>query len=252
MSMLRSLVKLLITRFTGISFTVKPIELNDAEHAIIDYVVENRLSMGSREALYGTLLACKHVMDSGVPGDFVECGVWRGGNAMIAAMMFDLYEEDRKCFLFDTFTGMTAPTADDFTNSDHKAAYIEFTKRQKVEHNDWCYASLEDVKNVFEQKPQLSNIIRLVKGDVADTLRRKENLPTNIAVLRLDTDWYESTKLELEILYPKLEKGGVLIIDDYGHWAGSKKATDEYFSNGPKRPFLQYTNVTVRMAVKTD
>lgn len=93
---------------------------------------------------------------------------------------------------------------------------------------------------LFEVK-ELSSQVILIEGDVLETLVKTQNIPGKISVLRLDTDWYESTKKELEVLYPKLAVGGVLMIDDYGYWGGAKKAVDEYFADIP-RPFLQYTD----------
>ena len=68
--------------------------------------------------------------------------------------------------------------------------------------------------------------MRFVKGRVEDTLQVADNLPAQIAVLRLDTDWFESTRAELDILFPRLSAGGILIIDDYCTWSGAHKATD--------------------------
>ena len=93
-----------------------------------------------------------------------------------------------------------------------------------------------------------SNKYKLIKGPVEDTLNVEENLPKKISVLRLDTDFYESTKKELEILYPRLVKNGILIIDDYGHWQGSRKAVDEYFQND--EVLLNYIDYTCRMIIK--
>ena len=81
-----------------------------------------------------------------------------------------------------------------------------------------------------------------------ETLKNGENLPNKISILRLDTDFYESTKIELKYLYPLLVEGGILIIDDYGSWLGSKKATDEYFSN--KINFMHFIDHSARMIIK--
>ena len=117
-------------------------------------------------------------------------------------------------------------------------------------HNEWCYASFADVRQNFEKRGFNSNI-EFVKGDVCKTLDDYfEMLPKNISILRLDTDWYESTKKELETLYPRVSNGGCLIMDDYGHWSGAKKATDEYFDLNGNRPFLSYSDYTGRVAVK--
>jgi O-methyltransferase len=96
----------------------------------------------------------------------------------------------------------------------------------------------------------LDDKIIFIQGDVAVTLEVPNNLPEGIAVLRLDTDWYESTKKELEILYPRLSVGGVLLVDDYGHWVGAREAVDEYFKRHNNRPFLVYNDNTGRAGVK--
>lgn len=227
-----------------------PVELSAEEQDIFEYVRENQLSMTSNERLWTTLMACKHVIDRGIEGDFVECGVWRGGNALIAAAIFKLYGESRRVYLFDTFGGMTAPTEKDKRVVDDSTAMEAFLQNQRDTHNEWCYASIEDVRNNFSKAGLLGDNVLFVKGDVVKTLGEDANLPSRISVLRLDTDWYESTLKELEVLYPRLGLGGVLIIDDYGHWAGAKQATDEYFSAHQNRPFLQYTDYTGRVAVK--
>ena len=128
----------------------------------------------------------------------------------------------------------------------------EFLSRQTETHNEWCYASLDDVrKNCIQSGLDLEEV-RFIKGDVCQSLRSNENLPAKISVLRLDTDWYESTKSELEILYPKLTNRGVLIIDDYGYWEGARKAVDEYFSTKDYQPLFNVIDSTGRSAVKID
>ena len=229
-----------------------PVEFTEEEKKFFFHIRENNLSMTSNERLYATVMACKHVLERNIEGDFIECGVWRGGNALLAASIFKFYGSDKKVYLFDTFEGMTTPTQDDKAVGTGELAIVQFNKHQGKLHNEWCYASLEDVKNNFDKAGLLSSNILFIKGDVLKTLERDENLPAKISVLRLDTDWYESTKKELEVLYPRLSRGGVLIIDDYGQWAGSKKATDEYFENVGNRPFLQYTDYTGRVGIKFD
>jgi O-methyltransferase len=118
-----------------------------------------------------------------------------------------------------------------------------FKELQRDSHNDWCYASLDDVKANFRNAGLLNDNIMFIQGDVAVTLEV-------LAALRLDTDWYESTKKELEFLYPRLSVGGVLLVDDYGHWAGAREAVDEYFKRYNNRPFLIYNDNTGRAGVK--
>lgn len=228
----------------------EPVELSTSEINIISEVFSKELTGVSRERAFANLMACKYAIERNIGGAFVECGVWRGGNAIIAAALFRLYGRSREVILFDTFNGMVAPTDEDKEIATGAYARTEFDRFQGTDHNAWCYASLDDVKQNFANFGLLDDNIKFVRGDVLETLSQECNLPECISVLRLDTDWYESTKKELEILYPRLSMGGVLLIDDYGHWSGSKRATDEYFAACRNRPFLQYTDYTGRAAVK--
>jgi hypothetical protein len=239
-----------LTRRTARAASAFPVELTAAERALLAHVRSRGLSMVSDARLYATMLACKHVLASGIPGSFVECGVWRGGNALLAAGIFRLHGAARTVHLFDTFAGMTQPGAVDRLAATGELARGEHSRRQRATHNEWCYASLDDVRAAFRDANLLDDNVVFVKGDVLQTLAVAANIPAQIAVLRLDTDWYESTKAELETLYPRLSVGGVLIIDDYGCWAGARRATDEYFSVAASRPFLQYTDDTGRTGVK--
>lgn len=226
-----------------------PIEFSPEDSSIIEHVLRRQLTMVSRERLFATAMACRHVVAQRIAGDFVECGVWRGGNSLVAADMFQRAGENRGIYLFDTFAGMTEPTPEDFRARDGRDAMIDYVAYQKESHNEWCFASVTDVRNSFADLKLLTPSVRFVEGDVVQSLKVESNLPKTICVLRLDTDWFESTRAELEILYPRLCPGGVLIVDDYGHWGGARKAVDEYFQNRP-RPLLQYTDYTGRMGVK--
>jgi O-methyltransferase len=225
-----------------------PVEISDSDKEIFQYVRANHLSTSTDERLYATILACRHVVERRIDGDFVECGVWRGGNSVIAAGVFKAMKADRSAWLFDTFTGMTTPTDAD-VNFRGEIAEGKFKASQRAGHNDWCYAPIEEVTANFQKVGLLSDRIKFIKGDVARTLADTASLPARISVLRLDTDWYESTKAELEVLFPRLTSGGILIIDDYGHWDGARKAVDEYFEH-QARPFFQYIDHTGRIGVK--
>ncbi|MFL9812234.1 class I SAM-dependent methyltransferase [Stutzerimonas sp. VN223-3] len=229
-----------------------PVEFTQEEKNIVSYVMDNKLTLVSYERLWATLMACKHAVERDIPGDFVECGVWRGGNAILAAAIFKLYGSDRRVYLFDTFKGMTEPTEADKYFSDGSSVREVFLSKQRDTHNEMYYSALEEVKANFAKANLLDENVIIVEGDVLVTLEQEQNLPDKIAVLRLDTDWYESTKKELEILYPRVSIGGSLIIDDYGHFTGSKKATDDYFEETKKRPLLLYTDYTGRIGVKYD
>ena len=211
-----------------------PVEATKKDIEIMNYVLSpednrRRLSMVSSDRLWAVIQATKYIIKNEIEGDFIECGVWRGGCSLAMAMVLDDLKADRKIFLYDTFAGMTKPTKHDINYQENSAINkFEKTKRDN-DSSDWCFASIEDVKEQFK-KVGLEEKAIFIKGDVLKTLKEENNLPKKISLLRLDTDWYESTKYEMEILFPKLQKNGVLLIDDYGHWKGSRKAVDEYLT----------------------
>lgn len=204
-------------------------------------------TMTSIERLYSLYQSVNYIIDNEVPGDFVECGVWRGGSSMMMALtLLRRNQAGRKIYLYDTFEGMSEPTEADTTFYGENAS--DLLKKQDV--NDaasiWCYSSIEEVrKNVGSISYPQEKLI-FVKGKVEDTL--SEVVPGEIALLRLDTDWYESTLKELEVLYPVLVEKGVLIIDDFGHWEGAKKAVLEYFEK--EKPLLHRIDNTGRIMIK--
>lgn len=172
-----------------------------------------------------------------IPGDIVECGVWAGGNIILARKL----SPHRVCWLYDTFAGMSEPEDIDVTTSGKKASDSYNSKMQAG--RKWAGVSVEQVRQNFEACGVLDDSrLRFVEGKVEDTLLVPKNLPDKIALLRLDTDWHASTKAELEILYPRLSPGGVLIVDDYGHWQGARKAVDDYLP-GAEWTKIDYTAV---------
>lgn len=217
----------------------------EASDADVRAIVETApFTMTGIERQWAMIGATRYVDDANIPGEIVECGVWRGGNMLLARRVSRV---PRKFYLFDTFAGMSEPTEADIDVAG-SSALSRFQNYLKPTHSEWAYASLEEVRANFEKLGLLDDKVVFVKGKVEETLRRPENLPERIALLRLDTDWYESTLAELEILYPRLVPGGVLIIDDYGHWQGARKAFDEYFKGEPM--LLQRIDYTARMAIK--
>jgi len=226
------------------------VELEAEEVKLISYVLENNFTMTSVARLVNTLKSCKYAVQNNIPGDFVECGVWRGGHGILAKKIFERMGSSKKVWMFDTFEGMAEPTEHDVNAKTKEKASIKYQGKNKGTHVDWCYASLEDVKKCCQVSGIDINSIKFVKGDVCNTLNDPANRPDKIAVLRLDTDWYKSTKTELELLYPTLSNSGVLIIDDYGHWQGSRKAVDEYFANSEYKPLFNVVDYTGRSAIK--
>ena len=238
-----------------ISKTVDPfaeaIELSTKEKSLIQSIKDMNLTMTSINSLIATFKACKYVIENNINGDFVECGVWRGGHAILASKVFEMYRIDKKVYLFDTFAGMTEPTNYDINANSKKIAINQFNDSQMDNYNSWCYASIEDVKNNFLTSGLALDYKKVfIKGDVSQTLTHVDNLPQNISILRLDTDWYESTKDSLNILYPLLLRKGVLLLDDSGHWEGARKAVDEYFLDCESKPLLGIVDYTGRIAIK--
>jgi hypothetical protein len=182
--------------------------------------------------LIDNLLAAHYVEINDIKGDVVEAGVHMGGS--IAALSLSVTSDpNRKFWCFDTFSGMPEPG-----KYDPAQARTIFSKYARSDGtSNWCETSLEMVKENLVSLQAPLDKFEFIVGKVEETLKIKSNLPRQIAVLRLDTDWYESTKMELEVLFPLVITGGVVIVDDYGRWSGSKKAVDEYFID-KARPFM--------------
>lgn len=184
-------------------------------------------TMAPPTVVLNAIRAAESIAVRGIPGAVVECGVWRGGASMAMALRLQSLGQARDFFLYDTFDGMSEPTADDTDPAGLPAAQL-LQNSPKDEHNHiWAYAPFEKVRQNFESTGYPGERLHFIQGKVEDTI--PATLPEKIALLRLDTDWYASTKHELAHLYPLLESGGVLILDDYGYWSGAKKAADEYF-----------------------
>lgn len=186
-------------------------------------------TMTSPERLAALCAATEHVVRAGVPGSLVECGVWKGGSMMAVALTLQrLGAADRDLYLFDTYRGMTRPTAADV---DYAGVSI-LDDWPEPEHDTGVGAvGVDAVRAALASTGYEEARLHYVEGPVEQTLPIQA--PGSVALLRLDTDWYESTRHELEHLYPRLAPGGVLIVDDYGHLQGAQRATDEYFSDRP-------------------
>ena len=205
-------------------------------------------TMTSWERLYALYKSVRYVVENKIPGDLVECGVWRGGSMRLAAhVLVSLGVTDRTLFLYDTFEGMTQPdrTVDvDFFGNNAIADWTE-AQRHGVK---WAYSPIEEVRETMAQVRYPMARIKLIKGAVEQTI--PDTVPNRIALLRLDTDWYASTRHEMEHLYPLLSPQGVLILDDYGHYQGAGRAVDEYFANQSAKPLLQRVDYSCRLAIK--
>jgi hypothetical protein len=205
-------------------------------------------TMTSRERMYAMFQAARYVAEASVPGDIVECGVWRGGSSMMAARTLLVRgESDTRFWLYDTFEGMPPPDERDY-GLHHEDPHAEWRRNQRGAVNEWCYAPLEEVRTNMLGTGLAAERIELVEGKVEETIPAR--VPERIAILRLDTDWYESTYHELVHLFPRLVSGGVLIIDDYGQWGGVRDAVDRYLSDEGIPLLLGRIDYAGRLAVK--
>ncbi|MEE8544600.1 MAG: TylF/MycF/NovP-related O-methyltransferase [Alphaproteobacteria bacterium] len=200
------------------------------------------------ERIHNLELAIRYLVRCSVPGDVVECGVWRGGSMMAAArVLMDEGDRERRLVLYDTFEGMTEPGPEDLSASG-KPALRSYKKRLRRGQGGWARAGLDEVKANLIGTGYPPQRLRFVKGPVEQTL--PDEAAGAIALLRLDTDWYQSTRVELEHLFPRLSKGGVLMIDDYGRWMGQRQAVDEYLEAHQVPILLTRIDAYSRMGVK--
>lgn len=207
-------------------------------------------TMTSHERMVALIHAVDYLEKHKIEGDFVECGVWKGGSMLIAGKrLLHHNSTSRNLFLFDTFEGMSNPTDHDISAVENEKASDLLDKFEKTSgDNIWCYSTEQEVAKTMSDSGYPTSKIHLIKGKVEDTLPHKS--VNKIALLRLDTDWYESTKHELETLYDLLVPGGILIIDDYGHWSGARKAVDEFIEKRHLKLFLNRIDYTGRIAIK--
>jgi len=194
----------------------------------------------SAERLIAIRDAVTYIERYGIEGSIIECGVWRGGAMMMAALtLLELGSSSRDIYLFDTYEGMTEPTELDRDDNGVPAAdQMDYVKMA---------VSISEVQRNLSSTGYPQDHLHFVKGPVEETL--PELAPTNLAVVRLDTDWYESTRHELDHLVSRVVPNGVLLIDDYGNWQGARKAVDEFLAMSDRPILLARTDVTGRMAI---
>jgi O-methyltransferase len=202
-------------------------------------------TLTSEERIAALANATEYVVRRGIRGDFVECGVWHGGSAMAMALTLRrLRAATRRVWLYDTFTVVPPPGPEDIDVRGRRfqeewASHDEAGVKMEVK-------STQQVRDAVLSTGYDPGLVTLVEGLVENTIPAQ--VPERIALLRLDTDWYQSTRHELEHLYPRLEPGGVLIVDDYGEFLGARQAVEEYFSDDPI--LLNRIDYTGRIAVK--
>jgi O-methyltransferase len=209
-----------------------------------------QFTMTSPERIYGLLAAIRYLEVNRILGDIVECGVWKGGSMMaVAKALLARKSTERGLYLYDTFAGMTAPSERDSSKFERKATQESFDSMQKEDGTcKWCFSSLEETRRNVTSVGYPEQRIHFIKGPVEETI--PNTIPGKIALLRLDTDFYESSKHEMVHLFPRLVSGGVLLLDDYGHWEGQRLAVDEYLSEHKIPLLLNRLDYAGRIGIK--
>lgn len=222
-------------------------EIDDARFFEISRSVHKHTltNVAAQWALYKGI---EYILRNEIPGDIVECGVWNGGSILLAARaLLHFGDTSRSLYLFDTFSGMPEPDDIDVDWAGNSA--LAQWHSSEALGTKWGYGGTEDmVREVVMTSGYPEERFVFVKGMVEDTL--PDRLPAAISIFRLDTDLYHSTYHELVHGYPVLSAGGILIIDDYGYFKGSRIATDKYFSDNRLPVFLTRINSSVHLAVK--
>lgn len=220
---------------------------DEEARAILERVAPR--TMTGAPKVWSLIEATRYVVRQQIPGDVVECGVWRGGSMQAVALtLLSLGESSRELHLFDTFEGMPPPSEEDTRTLDgEKVTAEQMLATSDKDSKLWAVAGLEDVKEGMAETGYPAEKVHFHPGLVEDTTPAEA--PEQIAILRLDTDWYASTKHELEHLYERLSPGGILVIDDYGDWEGARKAVDEFLDKTGEALFLCPMG-TGRIAIK--
>lgn len=239
-------------KFTFNNKTLERKDIQDDDFAeFLDIVAPYCMLMvvGSIEVLYSLYANVRHVITHDIQGDIVECGVWKGGMVLLAALTLKRFgDESRKIYLYDTFSGMPKPGDEDIDWDGNPA--LRVWEHWNEKQTSWGFGgTVEEVRQVVGLSGYPLDKFVFVEGMVEDTIPK--TVPEKISVLRLDTDLYGSTYHELVHLYPKLSVGGFLIIDDYGFYQGARKATDQYIEQNNLDIFLARIHWSVRMGVKT-
>jgi O-methyltransferase len=222
-----------------------PPDVDDRTAATLRAVA--KFTLTSPERVIALVDAVRHLSRAGIGGDMVECGVWRGGSMLaVARTLVDEGDTGRELYLFDTFTHMPPPGPEDI-DFRGRPAFKDFEPGVKMPEL-YDYIPKDEVRALIEGTGYPKERIHLVEGLVENTVPAAA--PDQIALCRLDTDWYESTLHELTHLWPRLVPGGILLVDDYGHYLGARKAVDEYLPTTGSHHLLHRIDYSGRLVVK--
>ena len=253
----QSIIKKIIKKIFSL-FNYKIVRINNFNDRYNDFIAEcsesekeslekfSKLSLSSKTNLWSIIQSLKYISNNNIPGDIIECGVYNGGALALISKYVKKFSIKSKIIGFDTFElgfENSLLTENDKTIKNKQLIFSNKGVKKKF------YPTKEEVKKNIMKFSGSENIeLKLIKGDVLETLKNKENIPEKISFLRLDTDLYSTTKFQLEVLYPKLVKGGILHIDDYGLLPGVRKAVDEYFKK--EKIWLHRIDLTCRLLIK--
>jgi hypothetical protein len=229
----------------------KQVRFADVEPEFLALVEKvRRYTMTSRERLYALWSSVGYICEARVPGDFVECGVWRGGSVMMIALeLIRRSATNRHLWLYDTFAGLPKPDAALDVDVLGNRAIDGWQARTLTDgHTYWAFADEQDVRRNVGSTGYPQDRQHYVPGLVEETIPGV--VPDRISLLRIDTDWYASYRHVLRELYDRVVPGGVVIFDDYGHFAGAKKAVEEFRAErGITSPLIRI-DYTGRLMIK--
>ncbi len=186
-----------------------------------EVAVLERFSMSGLRVLKKLYVLGRDVVARNVIGDFVECGVWNGGSA--AAIGCALRNTGRHIWLYDSFEGLPAPALVD-------GAFA-------VNYAGQCIGREESVRQAISIAQVAEGSFTICKGWFADTFRSP--LPEVVSFLHIDADWYDSVKLSLETFYDRVSEGGIIVLDDFGHWEGCREAFYDFIQGRRLKPLLE-------------
>jgi O-methyltransferase len=234
----------LVSRTGYVVKRVEPVDLDEQTARVVRAAAP--YTMTSTERLVAVCDSVRYLVRHQIQGAIVECGVWAGGSMMAAARtLLDLGVSSRELWLFDTFAGMPEPA--ELDRDLHGVPAADRYRGDGRGDPSWCCASLEEVRRNLASTGYPEQRCHFVQGMVEETV--PAHAPEQIALLRLDTDWYASTRHELEHLAGRVSRNGVLIIDDYGHWQGARRAVDDWLERLDRPVLLSRLDYTARLAV---
>lgn len=249
-----------IIKFFFSSLGYKIVRINNFNDKYNDFILEAskdekknideacKLALCSKASLWSMIQSLKYISDKSIVGDIVECGVFNGGSLALISKYLKLFSIKSKIYGFDTFEQGFKDTTLSDKDVTIKGDVVKLSGYNSEVKNNF-FPNMEKVKeNIVNFSKNYDNKLFLIQGNILETLKNEKNLPSKISFLRLDTDLYLTTKLQLEILFPRLVKGGILHIDDYGMFPGVKEAVDEYFKQ--EKIWLHRVDFTTRLLIK--